>query len=756
VCSSITSRRSARGSVLLAALLAAPFIADQAIAPLRAQPPQSAPAAPASTQPPPVDPRETAADSALAEGRRLFDAAEYERAATLFDQAVMMFDPLSRISSRAKDGLLEAYELRGRAQFSLNKTTDARSNFEALLRRSPTYALSDQVSPRVLKMFDDVRNAVTGRVALLLSTPDAEVKIDGEPLLAISEPLTLAEGAHTVTASRAGYAPLTQTFTVASGPAVVDVPLQLVRISALLAINTVPAGVVVSLNGVVRGTTEPGGNGAAGDASSSGIRPGPSGSSKTMVLSDLPVGTHTLEFTRDCYVPMQRRITISELADLREPVVTLKPAVAIVEVAVKGAGGSVFLDDAPRGATPMTMPEVCEGTHTIEVRSSYGRYVRRLTVKTDDKVTLEGAVKPAFGLVSVMGQAQNIRGGVDPRMVVERALADDGSVMLYAPAADRTEQASKAEQLPPGWLAFDRTGRAVGSAAASIAPAARIDISTQLSRALEVQGVAGIAVTSPDGDEMLLSLLAAGSAEPDVLAFKVSDAESMSAVRRALATVFPLYRHSAGLLAIDVLDIPGATVALVEPGGAAAAGGLLPGEVITSANGRPVKSVADLEAALAALPDDRKLLFDVRAAGGGMRKAQLTATLVPRALVMSDQTLLANKAILDLRQRLPSAMNTRDEPVVRLNLAIALMHAKSWALARAELERVTMPQGPGISNGTVQYLLGLCYDALGLPADAARAWKVAAADATGLLTEDGPPIADMAASRLAALERSRR
>jgi hypothetical protein len=150
------------------------------------------------------------------------------------------------------------------------------------------------------------------------------------------------------------------------------------------------------------------------------------------------------------------------------------------------------------------------------------------------------------------------------------------------------------------------------------------------------------------------------------------------------------------------------------------------------------------------------LSLGVRAPAGGMRKVELTAALVPRALVVSDQTLLANKAILDLRQRLPSAMNTRDEPVVRLNLAIALMHTRSWALARAELERVTMPQGPGISNGTVQYLLGLCYDALGLPNDAARAWKVAAADARGLLTEDGPPIADMAASRLAALERGRR
>jgi hypothetical protein len=748
------NRRTGR----VVASLACALLVTQAGASMRAQPPQPAqPAPPAAGAPPaPVDPREAAADAALTEGRRLFDAAEYERAVALFDQAVINFDALSRTSPHAKDGLLEAYELRGRAQFSLNKAADARSNFETLLRRSPTYALSDQVSPRVLKLFDDVRNAVTGRVVLMVSTPDADVKVDGEPLVALSEPITLAEGAHTVTAVRPGYAPLTLPFNVAAGPTTAEVPVTLERISALLAINTMPAGVVVSLNGVVRGTTEPGGDAAPGDASSSGMRPGPAGSSKTLVLSDLPVGTHTLEFTRDCYVPIQRRINITQLADLREPVVTLKPAVASVEVAVKGAGATVFLDDTPRGAAPMTLPNVCEGTHTLEVRSSYGRYVRRITVKTDDKVTLEGEVKPAFGLVSLLGHAQ-VRGGVDPRSVVERVLADDGSVMMYAPAADRTEQASKLEQLPPGWLAFDRTGRAVGQGAASIAAPARIEISTQLSRALEVQGVAGIAVTSPDGDEMLLSLLASGAAEPDVLAFKVSDAESMSAVRRALATVFQLYRHSAGLLAIDVLDIPGATVAQVEPGGAAAAAGIVPGEVITSANGRPVRSVADLEAALAALPEDRQLSFGVRAPAGGMRKVELVAALVPRALVMSDQTLLANKAILDLRRRLPAAMNTRDEPVVRLNLAIALMHARSWALARAELERVTLPsQGPGISNGTVQYLLGLCYDALGLPNDAARAWKVAAADTTGLLTEDGPPIADMAASRLAALERGRR
>jgi hypothetical protein len=296
----------------------------------------------------------------------------------------------------------------------------------------------------------------------------------------------------------------------------------------------------------------------------------------------------------------------------------------------------------------------------------------------------------------------------------------------------------------------------VGRMAGTIAPPARIDISTQLARSLEVQGLAGVALTSPAGDEMLLSLLAAGSAEPDVLSVKLNDGESMSAARRALSTTFPLFRQSIGILAIDVLDVPGATIASVEEGGAAGMAGLQPGEVVVGANAQPVRSVIDLERALAALIDSRQLTLYVRAAAGGLRKEELTAALVPRALVMSDQTLLANKAILDLRQRLTAGLNSAEEPIIRLNLAIALMHVKNWAAARTELERVSLPAGPGISNGTVQYLLGLCYEALGLPADAMRVWKVAAADTTGLLTEDGPPIAEMAATRIAALERSRR
>jgi hypothetical protein len=54
----------------------------------------------------------------------------------------------------------------------------------------------------------------------------------------------------------------------------------------------------------------------------------------------------------------------------------------------------------------------------------------------------------------------------------------------------------------------------------------------------------------------------------------------------------------------------------------------------------------------------------------------------------------------------------------------------------------------------VQFLLGLAAERMGNRADAEAAWKAAAAT-TALLTEDGPPVKELAEARLAQLQRSR-
>jgi predicted negative regulator of RcsB-dependent stress response len=119
---------------------------------------------------------------------------------------------------------------------------------------------------------------------------------------------------------------------------------------------------------------------------------------------------------------------------------------------------------------------------------------------------------------------------------------------------------------------------------------------------------------------------------------------------------------------------------------------------------------------------------------------------------MADQTLLVNRILLELRARLASISDPVEEAVIRLNLAAALARVEAWSDARTELQRVKLPDGPGVGNGTVQYLVGLCADKLGNRTEAETAWKAAAASESQL-TEDGPSIKELAEAKLAELQR---
>jgi hypothetical protein len=85
------------------------------------------------------------------------------------------------------------------------------------------------------------------------------------------------------------------------------------------------------------------------------------------------------------------------------------------------------------------------------------------------------------------------------------------------------------------------------------------------------------------------------------------------------------------------------------------------------------------------------------------------------------------------------------------------MRQGSWAEARDLLASVRLPGDLGVGRGTILYLQGLCAEALADSAGAIAAFRAAAAVPGALLTEDGPPIALLAADAEARISgRSRR
>jgi hypothetical protein len=701
-------------------------------------------AALASTRAPVAAQVAQAADPQYTEAKRLFDALDYDAALRQLDLTIAALEARPITDPVRRELLPSAYEMRARSKFGLGDQNGAKADFIALLKVNAGHALMGQVSPRVVALFEEAVKATVTTVNLTVAPGTAKITLDGMPVPS-SSTLPVTVGEHTLTAEQIGYRKAQQAFTAEAGVAA-TVALTLERVSSVLNILTSPADIDVSIDGVKRGKTvagppPPGYNDAIAKA-----KLAPTQVSAVMVIADVVAGAHVVEFTRDCYVKQETRVPVDKPDDYTVGPISLEHAVASLTVKANDPRAQMVLDGQARGAAPFTTDDLCEGEHTVELRSQGGRFFKRIQARTGDKLNIDGMLKPAFAVLSAFGQQP---GSADLRIAVERLFDPSNAVTLFAPPNDQVDQALRANQLQPGWLAFDANKRAMGTST-DLVQSMRRDLGLKLATTFGSQGVAGISVI--DRNRVVLSLLAAGSNDPDVLEVTLDNQDS---VRRAIAQLDRMpafFRPSIGMIAIDVADVAGVVVASVDPNGPAAKAGVKPGDVVVSANAKPIADVAALAAALAASKANDDLALDLKDRTGAARKAGVKVYMTPRLIGISDQSLLVNAILVALRSRLMTPSDPTEEAVMRLNLAAALARVEAWSEAKTELQNVKLPEGSGVANGTVQYLLGLCADRMGNRADAEAAYRAAAASES-LLTEDGPPVRELAQAKLAELQR---
>ncbi len=681
----------------------------------------------------------------VSEARHHFDALEYEQAIPAADRAVALLQ--LRQGDAAKRTLADVLEIRARSRFGINDTDGARQDFILLLKADPQHQLLGQVSQRAVTIFDAAKRATVTTARVTLTPPDAKVMLDGTLVDAAGEIFVLV-GRHTVTASRLGYESGSREFT--AEPERINVtPLELRRTSAVLTVVTAPADVEVIVDGVSRGRTAgPLPSELATKAAAAGITP--TDVSGVLAVAGLPIGTHRVELRGACLVSVERIQSVTQLSDYLLDPVKLAPAMATLVASARESNAIVFLDGESRGQAPLTTP-LCEGAHLVELRAPTGRYLQRIDAKAGQRFEVAGALRPAFALVSSTQTALN----ADLRGAIERALQPLTSILVFAPPAETLDTALRAEKLLPDWLGYDANRRPFG-VSAEVTPAMRRDLSTKLAKTFDAQGIA--AVTAPvanNRSRLVVSLLASGIAEPDVLEVNLEQPEGVASAVRQIDRELAFLRATIGASVVDVIDVPGTVVASVDANGPAAQAGLKSGDVIVTANGKPISDGVSLDAQIATVAQGENLALEVQAKDGARKALDVKVLRRPRVLGISDQTIFVNRTLVMLRAQLEEATNPAEQAAIRLNLAAALTRLESWSDARTELQQVKLDDGPGVGPGTVQYLLGLCSARLGNRADAETAFKAAAASSS-LLTEDGPPVKELAEARLAELQRAPR
>jgi len=666
------------------------------------------------------------ADLLFEQGRRAFEQFQYDQAVPLFDRIV---GALTAAPGQRPDLLVQTLEMRARARFALGDTQGAEQDFGSLLQINPSFKLGSGISPRVVAVFEGVRKVTVGQVMASMA-PAGDAELDGKPMKFADTPtaMDMTVGEHTVVVKRQGYRPVTQKFVVAPGT---STPLEIVleRVSATLTVMSIPEGAEVVIDGTSRGVT------ARGDTTT--------GPSAPLVVGDLTTGTHRLILKRACFQDAERTITIEKPDDLQIDPMRLSPAVATVRIQAAGQAGTVFLDGVSQGTVPTQINNLCVGQHVIEVRGPRGRFVDRRDWKTGETATLVAELRSAFAIVATRAA----QGSVTPQTstTLERALGPARRVLVFAPSDAELEAAYRGETVPPNWL----TPAAPGASAPTARPPKEVvkELGRRVATKLNAQGLAAVAVGT-DPYQVSVALLAAGSGEPDVITINLADPASVTrALDRLGAPLPPMMRPSLESSVVDLAGGQGAVV--VRAGGAGAKAGLAVGDVIVGAGGSPVVSVADLRAKLAALkPPALDLPLEVKGGTGTTRTVNGAVVLVPDTLPMGDTAISYNRALAEVEDAIRLASNPNDTAAARLNLAIVQMRLGNYDVAETELRSVQLPDGPGVSAGTVAYLSGLCLEALGRTADARTAFTRAAASTQARVSYDGPLVAPLAQQKL--------
>ncbi len=192
-----------------------------------------------------------------------------------------------------------------------------------------------------------------GSVSIKSSPDRVDVLVNGTPQGTTPAVINgLAAGDYLVELRKEGYEPAYKSISLLEGQQM-DLDLQMKKTTGLLLVDSNPQGADVLVNGISKGNTP-------------------------LLVTDLPLGSYTLEFRSATQLP---RTMEAELVD-RTPVHVLAELIsntAQLTVTSEPDGAEVRLNGVLQGTTPVTLDEVIAGESDLKVsRRGYKPFIQRM------------------------------------------------------------------------------------------------------------------------------------------------------------------------------------------------------------------------------------------------------------------------------------------------------------------------------------------------------------------------------------------
>ena len=678
-----------------------------------------------------------------------FDGPQQSRSIVLFDEVIGRLETLQRqgpLPARGRDLLAEAYERRGRAYFNIGLQEKASENFRLLIQLKPDYVISrEKVSPKIVDLFNSVKKVLVGYLAVSSKPAGARVSLvgaGGSKDLGLTDffPQEVLAGEYTVEIVKEGYRSETVTRSIAPR-ATETIQVELVRTLASLRLVTEPVGVEIWIDGELKITT---GGSLAPDlyelVRGQGLEP--SRASERTEVANLPLGSHALEFRRKCYETVRRTFEAARADDFDLEPVRLEDSRASLRLTSDPPGAKIYLNGEAKGVTPAELEGICSGPVRVEVKHQAGKFIKDLLLGKDEAVSLDCPIRPTLAFLGVVADsAAGERNLAAADEKIRENLSKKITSLNFIPAPkEQVDRILGPEKLTP-------KGLVPGS---GTDPDLIRKVTEKLARDLDVQGFL-IAVLPEERLQhtAALHLLAAGNPVAEALDVNFAEAASYGPFIAKVDQRATNYRPWSGLITVDSLLVEGVPVLRVVPGSPAAQAGIQAGEVLSSADGKPITKTSEFLALVEQKKPKDKLALQLKGVQGN-RSVELTLGQTAQEIPLFDPSLLYNKVMMDLRLVTEGYPGTEQAAFAWLNLALSAMHFQDFAAAHDYLvnARNQLPQRPGISQGTALYYLGVALERLSYKPQAVDAYRAAAGfKESTLINNDGPAVAPLAARR---------
>src|SRR5260221_14340200 len=325
------------------------------------------------------------AQDQLGRAQAEFEGPQESRSIGLLDGVFLGLEGALRqgpLPPRGRDLLTQAYELRGRAYFTIGLSEKASENFRLLIQIKPDHALSrEKVSPKVVELFNQVKKAIVGYVAVSSKPAGARVTLicAGESKdLGLTDffPQEVLAGEYAVEIAKEGYRTETRTLSIAPR-ATEPLTVELTRTLANVYLVTEPVGVEVWLDGELRVTT---GGSLAPDlyeiVRAKGLEP--SRASARTEIANLSLGNHSVEFRRKCYESVRRNLDTSVPQDYEAEPVRMDDSLASLHLTSDPPGAKIYLNGEATGVNPAELEAICSGKVRAEGKHQAGKSVKDL------------------------------------------------------------------------------------------------------------------------------------------------------------------------------------------------------------------------------------------------------------------------------------------------------------------------------------------------------------------------------------------